>query len=73
MTYDDWKCADPNDRYLGTEPHVCKLCGSDLVDDCHDVTCEFHPEFWEPDVPDFDPRDEWDSPVDRDVDGGLGE
>ena len=69
--------GDVDNRQFGPVRDICQECHSDIADDGHDLTCSYHADYAQPDVPgwmnepntfdDFDPRDEHDSPIDHDV------
>lgn len=44
-------------REFGPEKDVCPHCGGDLVDDGHEPECEWHPDFYERPVREYEPED----------------
>lgn len=42
-------------REFGPAHDVCEHCGGDLVDEGHEPSCEWHPDFYERPVPEVEP------------------
>jgi hypothetical protein len=47
--------GDIDDREFGPERDVCEHCGGDLIDEGHEPSCEWNPDFFQQPVAEVEP------------------